>query len=84
VKEHLGSIEGNPAYKRLILTHHKNLNKGDFIIDDRIHRGVDKFEGKHIHFGTAEFPDWKSVVEYLKQFASGEKAASEIQRLYGE
>ena len=39
-----------PAYKRLILSHHKNLNRGDYIIDDRIKNGVDKFEGEHIHF----------------------------------
>lgn len=65
VKTHLGA----PAYKRLILSHHKHLNRGDFIIDDRTKNGVDKFDGKHIHFGTAEFPDWASVVGYLKQHA---------------
>lgn len=53
------------GYKRLIITHHKNLNKGDFIIDDRLARGVDKFEGEHIHFGQEKFPDWDSVVSYL-------------------
>ena len=26
---------GESAYKRLILTHHKNLNHGDYLIDDR-------------------------------------------------
>ena len=31
VEEHLGA----PARKRLILTHHKNLLRGDFIVDDR-------------------------------------------------
>jgi 5'(3')-deoxyribonucleotidase len=34
VQEHLGSKEGEPAYKRLILSHHKNLNMGDYLIDD--------------------------------------------------
>lgn len=53
------------GYKRLIITHHKNLNKGDFIIDDRLARGVDKFEGEHIHFGTPKFPNWESVKSYL-------------------
>ena len=24
----------NPAYKRLILSHHKNLNRGHFLVDD--------------------------------------------------
>ena len=30
VQRHLGA----PAYKRLILSHHKNLNAGDYLIDD--------------------------------------------------
>lgn len=63
VKKHLGKS----AYKRLILSHHKNLNTGDFLIDDRTKNGADKFQGEHIHFGTEKFPDWKSVVEYLNQ-----------------
>ena len=61
VKKYLGT----PAYKRLILSHHKNLNSGDYLIDDRLKNGVDKFQGEHIHFGTEKFPDWKSVCEYL-------------------
>jgi len=58
---------GENAYKRLILSHHKNLNAGDFLIDDRLANGADKFTGEHIHFGTEKFPDWRTVVEYLKQ-----------------
>ncbi|MRI59017.1 MAG: hypothetical protein C6H99_05880 [Epsilonproteobacteria bacterium] len=54
------------AYKRLILTHNKHLNKGDFLVDDRTKNGADRFEGEHIHFGTEKFPDWRSVVEYLE------------------
>ena len=65
VQEHLGSQEGTPAYKRLILSHHKNLNMGDFIIDDRTAGGVDKFSGEHIHFGTEKYPDWDAVLRYL-------------------
>lgn len=61
VKKFLGA----PAYKRLILSHHKNLNKGDFLIDDRTKNGSNMFEGKLIQFGTSEFPDWESVVRYL-------------------
>ena len=53
------------AYKRLILSHHKNLNAGDYLIDDRLRNGVDKFKGEHIHFGTEKFPDWNSVLSYL-------------------
>lgn len=66
VKQHLGQ----PAYKRLILSHHKNLNRGDFLVDDRTRNGVDRFQGQHIHFGTDGFPDWPSVVAYLKRQAT--------------
>lgn len=59
---------GEEAYKRLIITHHKNLNMGDFLIDDRTKNGADKFKGKHIHFGNEEFPDWSSVVAYLQKY----------------
>ena len=38
---------------------------GDYIIDDRLKNGVDKFDGKHIHFGTEEFTDWESVLKFL-------------------
>lgn len=61
IKKHLG----DHAYKRLILSHHKNLNMGDYIIDDRTKRGVDKFTGEHIHFGSERFPDWSAVLAYL-------------------
>lgn len=56
---------GNHAYKRLILTHHKNLNFGHFLVDDRLKNGADNFQGEHIHFGTADFPDWEAVQNYL-------------------
>lgn len=63
VKKYLGQ----PAYKRLILSHHKHLNHGDFLVDDRTKNGVDRFQGKHIHFGADEFPDWPTVVTYLRK-----------------
>ena len=63
VKKNLGNV----AYKRLILSHHKNLNSGDFLIDDRTKNGAGEFGGEHIHFGTDKFPDWKIVVQYLQQ-----------------
>jgi 5'-nucleotidase len=61
VKKYLGQA----AYKRLILSHNKHLNKGDYIIDDRNKNGVDKFEGEHIHFGQEKFPSWDAVCRYL-------------------
>ncbi len=61
VKKYLGET----AYKRLILSHHKNLNKGDYLIDDRLKNGANEFEGEHIHFGQNQFPNWESVLKYL-------------------
>ena len=61
VKKYLGEN----AYKRLILTHHKNLNHGDYLIDDRTKNGAGEFRGELIQFGTDKFPDWKSVCSYL-------------------
>ena len=63
VKNYLGPN----ANKRLILSHHKNLNAGDFLIGDRTKNGVNEFKGEHLHFGTPMFPDWKAVVDYLNQ-----------------
>tara|TARA_B110000438_G_scaffold252270_1_gene257199 strand:- start:43 stop:486 length:444 start_codon:yes stop_codon:yes gene_type:complete len=61
VKKYLGES----AYKRLILSHHKNLNHGDYLIDDRTKNGAGEFKGELIQFGTDKFPDWKSVCSYL-------------------
>ena len=63
VKKHLG----NAAEKRLILSHHKNLLNGDYIIDDRTKRGVENFKGEHIHFGQVPFPNWDAVIDYMKK-----------------
>ncbi|SDU52500.1 5' nucleotidase, NT5C type [Gordonia westfalica] len=65
VKMHFGRDEKSPAFKRVILSHHKNLNRGDFIIDDRTKRGVKKFKGTHIHFGQPGFETWDEVVAYM-------------------
>jgi len=53
------------AKRRLILSHHKNLAKGDYLIDDTWFRGQKDFEGEWLHFGSYKYPDWKSVVQYL-------------------
>ena len=44
VKLHLGDI----ARKRLILSHHKNLNKSHFLIDDLPNNGAENLEGEWI------------------------------------
>jgi len=61
VQEYLGEA----AYKRLILTHHKDLNRGDYLIDDRTKNGADGFVGELILFGSDAFPGWVEVVAYL-------------------
>ena len=61
VKTYLGDV----AYKRLILSHNKNLNRGDYLIDDRTKNGAGEFQGELIQFGTSEFPDWDSVLRRL-------------------
>lgn len=65
VKNHLDKL----AHKRLILSHHKNLNAGAYLVDDRTKNGADAFAGEHIHFGTKRFPDWEAVLTYLRKNA---------------
>lgn len=67
VQQHLGA----PAHKRLILSHHKDLNRGDFLIDDGLSNGADRFIGEHIHFGNDPFSDWPAVMRYLRVAAAG-------------
>lgn len=61
VKKYLGGL----AYKRLILSHNKHLDDGDFLIDDRTANGADKFKGEHIHFLSEKFKNWDDVLNYL-------------------
>lgn len=56
---------GQWVNKRLILTHRKDLNKGDILIDDRLTNGSENFEGEHIHFGQQGFENWEKVLNYL-------------------
>ena len=62
VEKHLGK----DAYKRLILSHHKNLCQGDYLIDDRTANGAGEFGGELIQFGSTEFPTWDEVLNHLK------------------
>ena len=67
VKKYFGGEKGDVLYKRIIFTHHKDLCRGDYLIDDRPDKnGVGDFSGEVLHFGPeGEYKDWKSVVEYL-------------------
>ena len=60
---------GDLANKRLILSHRKDLNLGDFLVDDRLKNGVSGFLGEHIHFGQGKFTSWEYTFEYLKSKA---------------
>jgi len=53
-------------YKKLIITHHKELAIGDYLIDDMTKNGAGEFKGTHIQFGTEEFPDWNTVKTYFE------------------
>ena len=61
IKQNIGDL----AKKRVIFSHNKHLNMGDYLIDDRLANGAGDFKGTHIHFGTDKFPNWASVLNYL-------------------
>ena len=65
IQKYFGSEQDSLFYKRLIMSHHKNLNKGDFLIDDRENNGAKDFEGELMLFGSERFKDWRTVTEYL-------------------
>lgn len=73
VQTHFGQDPGTPLYKRLILSHHKHLSHGHFLVDDRLANGAKEFgdreNSEHIHFGQAPFEDWSKVLDYLLQRA---------------
>lgn len=56
---------GDMLKKRLILSHHKNMNRGDYLIDDRLKNGAGEFNGELIRFGSDRFPNWQAVLDYL-------------------
>jgi len=53
------------AYKNVIFSHHKNLNIGDYLIDDSIKNGAGEFTGEHIQIHSDKFPNWDSVIKYI-------------------
>lgn len=65
IQKYFGEEKESIFYKRLIISHHKNLNKGDYLIDDREKNGAREFDGELIQFGSNKFPDWKTVTDYL-------------------
>jgi len=63
---------GDMFYKRMFITHRKDLLMGDYLIDDRLKNGAGEFGGKLIRFGWDyeeqrwnEYPNWDSVLKIL-------------------
>jgi 5'(3')-deoxyribonucleotidase len=51
---------------RLIISYHKNLLQGDYLIDDRVEgRGQERFGGKLIHFGSDGLEAWSDIKRYI-------------------
>jgi len=65
VHKYFGDEKESIFHKRLIISHHKNLNKGDYLIDDRTKNGAGEFCGELIRFGSEQFPNWEAVTKYL-------------------
>lgn len=60
VKKHLGQ----EYVDRLILSCHKQLSIGDYLIDDQA-PSWEGFQGELIHFKSESFPNHEAVLEYL-------------------
>lgn len=56
---------GKDSRERLIITHHKNLNIGHYLIDRKVPNDERDFIGEFIQFGSEQFSDWDIVVNYL-------------------
>jgi len=82
VQKYFGGGKDSVFHKRLIISHHKNLNKGDYLIDDRTKNGAEKFEGELILFGSERFPNWETVTDYLIHCAKGLQCIESIE--YGK
>lgn len=52
-------------HKRVIITHHKELLIGDYLIDDRSKNGAEEFTGEWLQMGSKRFPDMQAILEYL-------------------
>jgi len=68
IEKHFGDL----FYKKMVITHRKDLLVGDYLIDDRTANGAGEFTGELIHFGWNyeekvwnKYPDWDSVLEKL-------------------
>ncbi|WP_232787720.1 5' nucleotidase, NT5C type [Spongiibacter nanhainus] len=64
VERHLGM----EVVENLIITPHKHLNRGDYLVDDMPSgKGQEHFGGELVLFGSKSFPDWRSVRDYFEE-----------------
>ena len=63
---------GQIFYKKITITHSKDLVIGDYLIDDRLANGAKDFKGELIRFGWDyenelwnEYPGWDNVLDKL-------------------
>lgn len=61
VKKYMNGI----FHKRVVISHHKELCIGDYLIDDNAKNGASEFSGEWIQMGSKLFPDWDSILKYL-------------------
>lgn len=64
VTKHLDDV----FHKKMIITHCKGLlaaHEDAFLIDDRTGHGATDFGERHIQFGTSEYSDWQSVLNFF-------------------
>lgn len=55
---------------KLIICPNKSLLKGDLLIDDNLSgKGQENFEGKVLHFGSEDYPDWFTISRTLSLLA---------------
>ena len=60
-----GDSQENIFFRKVVFSSVKQLSRGDILIDDRTTKGAAEFAGRHIHFGSSQFPDWQSVLDEL-------------------
>ncbi|WP_216646157.1 MULTISPECIES: 5' nucleotidase, NT5C type [unclassified Marinobacter] len=61
-REWVETYLGYDFCEKLILSPHKGLLRGDFLIDDNSEgKGQDLFRGELIQFGSSAYPDWSAV-----------------------
>ena len=68
IEEHFGDL----FYKKMAVTHLKNMLIGDYLIDDRTANGAGEFKGELLRFGWAyetetwnKYPTWESIIKKL-------------------